>query len=233
MRMLTGVAIEGRVVEMALPSDIPVAHLMPDVLAALEAGAADLKPRRIDGTWLDLERSLDEQGCTPGGVMCLEPPERGPQARRDPLSDLAESAPPLVLIPDGVIPATVGAASTAVLVASSRWTAPVAVALAPCMWALLPLLGGAPVGDREGLRRVLRTVELVAGSGALAASGCVAALGWSGVALDGSVVATALVHVARRHAAGPLPRVLLGTIEWLSLVAVLPLMCIAAGWSHR
>ena len=113
MRLLTGVAIDGRVVEMALPSDIPVAHLMPELLAALGTEDGRLKLRRVDGSWFDLERSLGDQGCVTGGVVSLEAPEVQSHGRHhDPVAELVERGPPVELIADSAVPAVIGAAAT-------------------------------------------------------------------------------------------------------------------------
>lgn len=234
MRMLTGVAIDGRVVEMALPSDVALAHLMPDLLAALEVETAHVRPRRVDGRWLDLERSLGEQGCTSGGIVCLETPEAEQRRRRhDPVARIVERGPPVELVLDAAVPAAFGAAvSTALVVAVDR-AAPVLVALAPCAWAILPLLGGmVSAGDGGGVRRLFGTLALVLGSGALAASSQTAVQGPFGAALDGCLTLAVLAHVMRRRSARALVRVVLGIVEWLSLSVVLPLTSFAAGWSH-
>lgn len=229
-----GVALDGHVFEMALPSEVALAHLMPDVLAALQADSAHLRPRRVDGTWLDLERSLGDQGCTSGGVLCLELPEAEHRGRlHDPIAEMVERGPPVPLIADAAVTTAIGAAGATALVVAVQGSGPVLVALAPCAWALLPLLYGmVRAADDRRLRRTLSGLAHLAGSGALAASSEVAAQGWAGIALDGCVVLTVLTHVLRRRSVDALQRVLLGLVEWSSLVAVLPLMCVAAGWSH-
>src|SRR5581483_9915625 len=175
MRLLTGVAIDGRVVEMALPSDIPVAHLMLDLLAALGTEAGRLKLRRVDGTWLDLERSLGDQGCATGGVVCLEAPEVQSHGRHhDPVAELVERGPPVELIADAAVPAVIGAAAAVGLLALTDRSAPVVVALAPCAWALLPWLAGSSIALRR-VSTLMATLSLMVSAAALAAAGPVAA----------------------------------------------------------
>jgi hypothetical protein len=200
----------------------------------VQTDSPHLRPRRVDGTWLDLERSLGEQGCTSGGIVCLEPPDvQHPAGRHDPVAEIVERGPPVELVPDAAVVATTGALVAAMLVAAVPWAAPVLLAVAPCAWALLPALGGLlGARDGRGVRRVLGAVALAVGSGALVASGDVARDGSVGLVLGGCVALAVLAHVARRRAAGALVRVFLGAAEWLALLVVLPLTSFAAGWSH-
>lgn len=232
MRLLTGVAIDGRVVEMALPSDIPVAHLMPELLAALGTEDGRLKLRRVDGSWFDLERSLGDQGCVTGGVVCLEAPEVQSHGRHhDPVAELVERGPPVELIADAAVPAVIGAAAAVGLLALTDRSAPVVVALAPCAWALLPWLAGSSIALRR-VSTLMATLSLMVSAAALAAAGPVAAHRPLEMALDGCVAVVALAHVARRRSTSAILRVGLGAVEWVSLAAVIPLASFAAGWSR-
>lgn len=238
MRLLVGVALEGRVIEMALPDAVPVAHLMPEVLATVDAetgqaATRQVAPRRVSGEWLDLERSLSEQGCASGSLICLE--ERGgtdPTPHHDPVVEIAERGPPVELVPDGGAAVVVCAVLGALVAASVGNAAVVLVAGAPVAWAVLPLLGGIATGpSSQWVRRLLAVASVGVGAMAMAASGVVASLGAMGVGLDGCLAAAVLVHLGRRRSTGALLRVTLGALEWWLVGAVLPLAAFAAGWS--
>lgn len=238
MRLLVGVALQGRVIEMALPAAVPVAHLMPEVLAAVEAEAGraatgQVAPRRVSGEWLDLELSLSQQGCESGSLICLE--ECGgavPTPHHDPVVEIAERGPPLELLPDGAAPVVVGAVLGALVAASIGNAAVVLVAAAPVAWAALPLLGGMATGpSSRWVPRMLGITSAGVGGMAIAASGVVASLGATGVGLDGCVAVAVLVHIGRRRSTAALLRVVLGALEWWLVGAVLPLAVFVAGWS--
>lgn len=238
MRMLVGIAVGAEVTEMALPASVPLAHLLPEVRAAV-AGAkgpmqtAGLMPRRLDGEWLDLERSLSQQACAPGSLICLE--ERAEEAGRlthyDVAIQIADRGPPMDLLPDRVAVAVVGAVSGALLAARVGHCAALVVACAPVMWTLLPLAGGLATGaSAERVRRLLAMASVGFGSAAAGASGVVASIGAAGVGLDGCVAGAVLAHVGRRRSTNALLRVTLAAVQWWLVGAVLPLAAVAAGW---
>jgi hypothetical protein len=137
------------------------------------------------------------------------------------------------LVPDAAVVATTGAVVAAALVAAVTFAAPVLLVIAPCVWALLPSVGGLiSAGDGRRVRSVLGSLAVAVGSGALVAAGEVAGRGPVGLALDGCLALAVLAHVARRSSAGALVRVLLGTVEWLALLVLVPLASLAVGWSH-
>lgn len=238
MRLLVGVAVEGDVIEMALPASVPLAHLLPEVRAVVEMetkkpATVQLVPRRVDGEWLDLERSLGQQNCASGSLICLE--ERGAADRvppHDPVTEIAERGPPTELVPEGAVTLVVGAAFGALLATRLGDSAALLVAGAPLVWAVLPLLGGTATGATSGwVRSALQVASAGAGSAAMAASGVVASRGLAGVVLDSCVAGAVVVHVGRRRSTNALPRVTLGALEWWLLGAILPLTALAAGWS--
>ena len=79
-----------RRVDVALPEDVPLAELLPELLRlvgtpapALAAGAAALHGyvlTGVDGTALDTAAALAEQGVVPGGVLRLRPAAAVPDA---------------------------------------------------------------------------------------------------------------------------------------------------------
>ncbi|BBH17658.1 hypothetical protein Back2_19450 [Nocardioides baekrokdamisoli] len=239
MRLLVGVAVEDRVIEMALPADVPLAHLLADVRAAVaeelrQKETVRLMPRLVDGTWLDLERSLSQQAGAVGGLICLERREtRGLVRHHDPVTEIADRGPPVELLPDTAATVAVGALGGVLLAVYGGSTAAVAVlAGAPAFWALLPMLGGiANVASAALVRRLLSMVSVAVGAAAVAVSGIVAWTGRAGSGLAACLGVVVLVHVSRRSLRNALLRVTLTALEWLSLAAVLPLAALSAGWS--
>lgn len=232
MRALVGIALDGQVTEFSLPDQVPLAHLLPEVFARLGSDGDRLHPRRADGAWLDLERSLSEQNCRSGSLICLEDPARSePDWHHDPVVALAERGPPLDLIPTRAAVGIVGGLVGAWISAGSAVGSVALVAVAPVAWAALPALGAVASVATVGLvQEALQILALGFGAAALAASGPAAATGQVGVALDSCVAGALLVHVIRAWVANPLGRVILGAAQWWLLGAVVPLAAVAAGW---
>lgn len=233
MRMAVGVAFEGRVIEMLLPASVPLAHLVPEVMAAVGAAKGSLDLRSVGGARFDLEQSLVQQDVAAGSVICLE--ERGgsqASASHDPAAAIADRGPPVELVSERAAYGVIGGMAGAWIATGSRTAAAVVVACAPMAWALLPFLGGlADVRTRTQVQRFLLAAAVAASGAALAASGPVAASGPAGLGLDACLAATVLVHAARGASGNALLRVILGAAEWWFVGAVLPLMVVVAGWS--
>src|SRR3954447_5782392 len=92
-----------RRVDVALPEDVPLAELLPELLRlvgtpapALASGAAALNGyvlTGIDGTALDTAASLADQGIVHGGVLRLHPAGDVPEAAvHDDIADAVAEA---------------------------------------------------------------------------------------------------------------------------------------------
>lgn len=236
MRMPVGVVVDGRVTEMLLPASIPLAHLVPEMVACLCTDDRPREPRRADGEWLAAELSLLDQGLLPGGLVCLEERSSVEVLHHDPVAEIAERGPPVDLLSasPGVV---VGGCAGVWIATMDPVGAVLATGMAPILWALLPMIGGLAMPDRVDRSRAGRARALLveassaAGAAALAASGVVATLGPIGIALDCCVGGMVLAHVGRARSRSAVLRVLLGAAEWWAVGAVPSLAVITMGWS--
>ena len=231
MRMLIGVAVDGQVTEMSLPGGVPLAHLIPEVLEAV--GAKDrCLPRSVDGTWLDVERSLVDQGCAAGSVICLEDrDDLIAVAHHDPVVRIAERGPSVAILDAPAALAVLGGTLGAVIAALAPEAAVVVLALAPLLWATLPMVFGVFVGDSGiGARVFLGGASTVVGGAALAMSGVVVSQRPFGAALVACLAGAVLAHVGRHRRQNVLLRFVLRAIEWCTLVAIVPL-AVLADWN--
>ncbi|MGE5612649.1 MAG: EsaB/YukD family protein [Bacillota bacterium] len=232
MRIVIGVEVDGRVTTMSLPASVPVAHLLPDLVSLVSPADTSRRPRTLSGDWLDLERSLLDQGCGSGSLISLEEKqEQSWGASHDPVAELVVRGPPVDLLPIRSSAAAIAGLCGAWIGVHSRPGAVVAVVAAPIAWASLPLLGGALAGLTLGtLRAVLRTTAACAGAAALGASGPLAATGASGLLLDVCTASGVIAHGVRSAARNPFARLSARALECSCFAAVIPLGLVAADW---
>ncbi|OIV36401.1 type VII secretion integral membrane protein EccD [Mangrovactinospora gilvigrisea] len=154
--------------DLALPGDVPVALLLPEIGRLARAEAPGTVLLRLDGTRLDPELPLPAQRVRDGDLLLLRPMPDGPPPapRHDDIADALAAGAPAARSPlRPAVLAGVAAVLTALAAALARGGAPPGSGTVPGTVAAATavlLLAAAPLAARRGRRGVALALGLPA-----------------------------------------------------------------------